>query len=184
MVRRFARALAHRLRRLPTDQRGISAVEFAMILPIMLVLYVGTVEVGEGFSIQRKVTRVTSALNDMVTQARAIDNRDMRNILDAAAAIMTPYSSDNLRIVLTGVDVDGQGRPIVAWSDARNATPRVEGSIMPVPESMQIRNTFLVVAEVNYHYRPVLGYVLTGTFNLDDQFYLRPRLSSEIERVP
>jgi len=150
----------------------------------MLVLYIGAVEVGEGFSIQRKVTRVTSALNDMVTQARAIDDRDMRNILDAAAAIMTPYSADNLRIVLTGVAVDGQGRPKAAWSDARNATPRAEGSIVPVPEAMQIRNSFLVVAEVNYHYRPIVGYVLTGTFDLDDQFYLRPRLSAEIDRVP
>lgn len=183
MVRRFVQALMDRLRRLPGDKTGIAAVEFVVILPLMLVLYVGSVEVGQGFSIQRKVTRVTSALNDLVTQARAINNNDMRNILDAAASIITPYSAGNLKIVLTGVKVDGQGRPKAAWSDARNTASRAVGSIVPVPEPLQIPNTFLVVAEVDYHYKPIIGYVLTGTFNLHDQFFLRPRLTAEIERV-
>jgi len=38
------------------------------------------------------------------------------------------------------------------------------------------------MSEVHYPYTPTLGYVLTGTYDLTDKFYLRPRLSDKICR--
>ena len=45
-----ARVVEHSLAplRLASDQRGVSAVEFAMLLPLMLSLYLGGVEVSQG----------------------------------------------------------------------------------------------------------------------------------------
>lgn len=180
-VRFLPRPLA---RRFGGDESGVSAVEFALVLPIMLALYLGGVEVGDALTIKRKVTNVTSSLSDLVTQAKVISNKDMTNILAAAATIIAPYEDSKLQIKVSGVAIDSDGKATVKWSDAYHDTPLAKDSAITLPAGVSQKNTFLITTEVHYAYTPTIGYVLTGTFDLTDQFYLRPRLSSKIDRVP
>ncbi len=171
------------LRRFRRDRSGVSALEFALLLPIMVTLYLGGIEIGDALTINRKVTHVTSSLADLVTQSRTLSNTDMTNIFDAATAIVTPYQTGLLRMKVSGVSIDGQGVARVAWSDARNDTALAVNSIIEIPDAVRQANSFLVTAEVHYDYTPTIGYVMTGTFDLADHFYLRPRLSDTINRV-
>lgn len=175
-----AHRLADRFRR---DRSGISAVEFALLLPVMLAIYFGGYEVSEGVTIDRKVTHVTSSLGDLVAQSRTISNADMTNILNAASAVMNPYPTDTLKIVVTGVTIDAKGKATVSWSDARNATAYAKGATISVPADLATANSFLVLTEVYYTYTPAIGYVLTGSIPLDDKAYLRPRLSDTVTRT-
>ena len=170
-------------RRFATDRNGVSAVEFALILPLMLGLYLGGVEFGDAFSIKRKVTRVTSSLGDLVTQSKTISDTDMSHILDAAESVVAPYPSNLLQMKVTGISIDQNGVGRVAWSDARNDTPHAKDSVIAVPSSLQLANSFLVTAEITYEYTPTIGYKLTGSIDLSDQFFLRPRRSAEVNRV-
>jgi Flp pilus assembly protein TadG len=180
-LRLRARELVFRFRR---DRSGVSAVEFALILPVMLLLYFGAVEIGEGVTISRKVTHVTSSLGDLVTQSRSISNNDMKNILDATSAIMNPYPIEPLTLVVSGVWIDDNGKATVKWSDARNRAALAKDSVITLPAQVSQKNTFLVVTEVHYDFKPTVGYVLSGTIDLDDQSFLRPRLTDTIGRVP
>lgn len=169
-------------RRFAGDQRGVAAVEFALILPVMLALYFGAVELGDALTINRKVTHVTSTLSDLVTQSKVLSDTDMDNILDAAGAVMTPYSANDLKMKITGIAIDANGKATVAWSDARNDTALAKGAVVTVPAAVKTPNTFLINAEVHYSYKPMIGYVMTGDFDLNDTFYLRPRLSDKVCR--
>ena len=80
--------LARSLRR---DERGVSAVEFAMLLPLMLSLYLGAVEISQGISADRKVTLTTRTVADLVSQVSSINNSDMSNSLNAASTVMAPF---------------------------------------------------------------------------------------------
>jgi Flp pilus assembly protein TadG len=171
------------MQRLAGDRSGVAAVEFALLLPIMLSLYFGAVEIGDAYTIDRKVTHITSSLADLVTQSRTISNADMDNILDATASIITPYDDGLLRIKVSGVSIDADGKATVAWSDARNDTPLAKDSVITLPAAVNEPNTFVVTAEVHYTYTPMIGYVLTGSFDMKDQFYLRPRLTETVKRV-
>jgi Flp pilus assembly protein TadG len=170
-------------RRLGTDRSGVAAVEFALLLPLMLTLYFGAVEFGDALTIDRKVTHVSSSLADLVTQARTISDTDMVNILDATASIITPYDDGLLRIKVSGVSIDNTGKATVSWSDAHNDTPLAKNSVITLPAAVNTPNTFIVTAEIHYTYTPLVGYLLTGSFDLMDQFYLRPRLSDTVTRV-
>jgi Flp pilus assembly protein TadG len=164
--------------RFARDARGVSAVEFALILPIMLSLYLGGDELGHGLTIARKVTHVSSSLSDLITQSTKITNDDMSNILNAAASVMTPYPTSNLTIVLSEYYIDKDGKVTVQWSDGFNKTALNSGTqINNLPASLLTANTYLVTADVVYAYTPTVGYIITGTFNIHDQFYLRPRLN-------
>jgi Flp pilus assembly protein TadG len=163
------------------DRSGVSAVEFALILPVMLLLFFGGIEVSEALTVKRKVTHVTSTLSDLITQSKKVTASDMDDILDAASSIIMPFAGAQLRIKLTGVAIDEDGEATVAWSDALNDTPLPKNSSITLPPSIVQPNTFIVTGEVHYDYTPTIGYVLTGSFDLSDQFYLRPRLGSDIE---
>jgi len=168
------------VRRFSGDRSGIAAVEFALLLPIMIALYVGSVEFTDAFAIKRKVTSVASALSDLVTRSKTISKSEMQDILDAAEAVIAPYPAGDLKVRVSGVWIDDKSVAKVVWSVARNETAAAEGSTMTLPSGVTIKDSFVVVSEANYGYSPPIGYVFTGDINLDDSFYLRPRLSATV----
>src|SRR4029450_10857561 len=91
------------------DRRGVSAVEFAMILPLMLTLYLGAVEVSQGIGTDRKVTMTTRTVADLASQVTNITNADMTNMLAASTAVMTPYPTATLQITVSSVQIDAPG---------------------------------------------------------------------------
>jgi Flp pilus assembly protein TadG len=164
------------------DRRGVSAVEFAMLLPLMVALYLGGVEISSAVAIDRKVTLVARTLADLVSQATNVSSTDVTNILGASAAIVQPYDDTKLKITVSSVKIDSQGKATVSWSDSKNGTARAVGSTVTLPATLAVANTSLIWAETQYGYTPTIGYVITGTKNLTDQIYMRPRLSDCVLR--
>jgi Flp pilus assembly protein TadG len=180
--------LIQRLASFAKDRRGISAVEFAMILPLMVTLYLGVIEVSQAVGIDRKVTLTTRTMADLASRVTSINNADMSNLLNASAAVMAPYDKppyelSRLKIVLSAVAIDANSVAKITWSDTLNGTKRSVGSTVTMPSALVVPNTTLIWSEVYYNYSPVFGYVLTGNINLSDQIYMRPRLSDTITRV-
>ena len=172
-----------RLRRLAGDERGVSAVEFALILPLMLTLYLGSVEISQGIGADRKVTLTARTVADLVSQVASINNADMTNALKASSAVMAPFPVSNLRVTVTSIKIDAAGKATVDWSDAFNGTARAKGSTMTLPAALNVVSSSLILSEVQYSYKPVIGYVVTGTLTLKDQIYMRPRLSDSVTRT-
>jgi Flp pilus assembly protein TadG len=176
--------IMRRLARFIGDRRGVSAVEFALLLPMMMTLYLGSVETSQGIAANRKVTLTTHALADLASQYTDVTNADMSNILAAGSAIIVPFASANLQEVVSEVSINAQGVASVVWSDTLNGTARTVGQVIDVPASLAVPNSYLVLSEVKYSYNPTYGYVLTGTMTLSDQIFMRPRQSASIARTP
>jgi len=177
------RFIPRRMIRLARDERGVSAVEFAMLLPLMVTLYLGGVEVSQGVSIDRKVTLTARTVTDLVSQVSSVNNAAMNNILTAATAVLSPYPTGNAKVTVSVLKIDANSKVTVTWSDTLNGTARAVGSTVSIPGALVVPNTTLVWGEVSYSYKPVVGYVLTGTLNLNDQIFMRPRLSETITRT-
>jgi Flp pilus assembly protein TadG len=175
--------LSQLVARFAHDKRGVSAVEFAMLLPLMITLYLGSVEVSQGIGIDRKVTLTTRTVADLASQVSSINNADMANMLNASAAVIAPYDTSKLKVTVSAVMVDSNGVAKVTWSDTLNGTKRAVGSTVTLPTALNVANTTLIWSEVSYSYKPVIGYVITGTLNLADQIYMRPRLSDTVTRI-
>ncbi len=172
-----------RLRRLVGDERGVSAVEFAMLLPLMLSLYLGAVELSQGIGADRKVTLTARTIGDLVSQVSSINTADMNNALAAASSVMVPYPVANLKVTVSSIKIDANGVATVDWSDALNTTARTKGSAVTLPAALKVPSTWLIWSEVQYTYKPVVGYVVSGTLTLKDHIYMRPRLSDSVTRT-
>lgn len=165
------------------DKRGISAVEFAMLLPLMLTMYLGSVEVSQGISIDRKVTLTARTVADLVAQVASIDTAGVNASLGASAAILAPYPDSNAKITVSVVTIDANGVAKIAWSASKNGSARAAGSAVTVPDALKVPSTSLVWGETSYSYTPAIGYVVTGTMNLSDQIFMRPRLSETVTKT-
>jgi Flp pilus assembly protein TadG len=172
-----------RIRDFAGDSRGISAVEFSLVLPFMLVAYLGSVEIGNGIATKLRVSLTARTVADLASQYFSIKNADMSNILSASSAVMAPYSTSPLVITLSEVTTDASGNATVTWSDSLNGTARPVGQTVTLPTAIRTPSVSFIWAEVTYAYRPNLGYVMTGTLTLSDQLFMYPRLANYVTRV-
>jgi Flp pilus assembly protein TadG len=167
-----------KLGRFARDKRGVSAVEFALLAPLMVGLYLGGVEISEGISVDRKVTMAAGALADLSAQTTTIATSDMTNIMDATTRILEPYSTSTLKVTVSCINIDSSAVAKVKWSASRGGTARSAGSTISLPSALAVKNTQLLFSEVAYTYKPTIGYVITGTLNLADTMYMSPRISA------
>jgi Flp pilus assembly protein TadG len=165
------------IRRFSRDTRGVSAVEFALVLPLMLTLYLGSTEVSQAISASRKVTLVSRTVADLSSQNASISAASVTDILSASSVIVSPFAVANLKVTVTCVSVDSTGHATATWSKTLNGTARGAGSAVTLPGPLSVNSTSLLWSEVQYSYRPTIGYVITGTMTLKDQMYMRPRMS-------
>lgn len=169
-----------RLVQLCKDQRGVSAVEFAILLPLMLTLYLGAVEISQAVAVDRKVTLTSHTLADLAAQVSTISSSDMSNILNASSSVITPYDASRLKVTVSQVSIDANNNAKVTWSCTLGGTARAIGSTVTLPTALNVANTSLIWGEAAYSYKPAIGYVVTGTLNLSDQIYMRPRLTTSV----
>lgn len=171
------------LRRFARDRGGISAVEFAIILPFMLTLYLGGAELGDGMAIQFKATLAARTVADLTSQYQSIDSSTMSQILGAASTVMTPYAANNIVVTVSELETtNGNSSATVQWSCSLNGTPRTAGSSFPLPTAMQSlpTGTYVLLGEVTYPYTPSMGYVITGTINIYEDTLFFPRMTSSV----
>ena len=163
-------AIAQYRARLAADCRGISAVEFALLMPVILTLFLGSVEASQGIATDRKVELTAHALADLASQYTAITNADMSNILNAGSAIIAPYAGRRSQGSGVG-DCDRSQTAMPPWCGAIRsmALSLTVGQTVTVPSSLATPNSYLILAQVQFGYNPAYGYVLTGTLSLSDQ---------------
>jgi Flp pilus assembly protein TadG len=169
------------------DRSGIAAVEFAVIVPIMLVMFFGTVEFSSAVAIDRKVTLMARTLANLTSQGLSVNNTTLTGYFNASNAIMTPYSgplypAPNTTVSELYID-PATGAARVQWS--QGSQPRTVGTPVAIPASLIsldaqgkiIPQQYLIFSEVNVLYTPTVGYVMTSGVSLSDVAYTRPRQS-------
>jgi Flp pilus assembly protein TadG len=186
--RLFTVVWAASLRRLPlrgtkfaTDQRGGAAVEFAFILPVMLMLYLGSVETCQMISIYRLVNLTTSTVTNLVAQYTTISaSQTMPDILNASVQVLYPNPSSNAALVVSCITIDANRNATIAWSQTLNGTARTVGQAVTVPAALDIANTTVILGETTYSYTPPLDFLNFGPFSLYSSIYMLPRASTTI----
>ena len=164
------------LRRLARDRRGVSAVEFALLAPVMITLLVCTAEMSEGVGADRKVSLVTAALANLTAQSTTLSSTQMTNILDASSSIISPYSASLLAMTVTCLNIDANKTVTVKWSVTRGGTANT--GTMTIPSALAVANSQLIYSQVSYAFTPNLGGRITGTLTLSDKMYMSPRISA------
>jgi Flp pilus assembly protein TadG len=174
------------LTHLMRDRRGVSAVEFAMIVPLLILLYVGIAEIGNALTIYRRTSTVASTAADLTAQVKTVSTSDLNDIISAASSIIAPYSPDPLKLTISSVVADNNNNGKVTWSHANKGATRAVGSGYNVPAGLTEAGSSVIVAELTYDFEPIVGlttFFSPGAFQMKRTFYARPRKSLTITKT-
>lgn len=174
------------LRRFARDQRGVGAIEFAILFPVLLMLYLGAFELTVGLSVSKRASRTAGSIADIVSQQSSVTKSVLATMPTVAGAIFAPYSTTGLTLKITGIAVDGSGNATIAWSWAQDGTkPYSSGTPITVPANMNQASTFLVRSELAIPYQITsfgTNFLPNGTnqITISRQYYYRQRIGNSI----
>lgn len=165
------------------NSAGLAAVEFALIVPLMLLFYFGSFEVSNMLTANRRVTAVAYTAADLTAQAASISNADMADIFSASSAILSPFPTNTLSVRITSVVANASGSPRVAWSDGFQIAPRTVNSTVDLPAGLVTPGTGVVMTEVVYGYGSPVSSFVKDTITFKETAYLKPRRAVAITRT-
>lgn len=171
------------LGRLAGDRRGISAVEFALIAPLMVLLYCGLAEITLAMMAERRAGHTASAIGDLVAQDSTVTKAEVADIFTVGSALVYPFPSGGLSMRLTSVRADANGAPLVVWCQVKGtALPKLspDAPVAGLPADFLAANESAIMSEVSYGFDTPIKYVLPQTLNFKETFYLRPRKSDAV----
>lgn len=176
-------SLVLRIHRLCRDRRGTSGIEFALIAPILLMIYLGAFELSVGFNMAQKVSQATSTVADILSQKGEVTPTELDGMKNVALSIMAPFSISKYTLKVSGIRVTAPGVGVVEWSrDEKGGTPYAVNATVSVPADLTVLNTFVVRSEFTVPYElmlftpPGMKENSLEVINLSENYYYRQRV--------
>ncbi|MEJ0066854.1 MAG: TadE/TadG family type IV pilus assembly protein [Caulobacteraceae bacterium] len=168
-------------RHLIRDSRGVAAVEFALLLPILMLLYFGVVELTQGIMTQQRTSHVAATVGDLVSQSSTLTAADVADVFSVGSEVMYPYPTTSLKLRVSTLTDDPKGKVTVAWSQASGMTALTKGvSVSDLPSNVVVPGESVVMAESQYTYTSVFGQIMPKPVVFSQKAYSHPRLSTTV----
>ena len=178
------------------NKDGAAAVEFAMLLPILITLFFGVVETSLALLCRADVSIMASTVADLISQSDVLARADVGNVYNASGTILYPYydpsvagsGKPTIRITSVIWDAVGQSATVgkVAWTctQSGNGTlspgARTVGATMTLPQQLLTAGSSVIVSEIAYNYASATTKVIAGPVNFTNNWYTRPRRVAQI----
>lgn len=162
------------------DRQGTALIEFAFVLPFLVLLFVGGFQLMDAISAYRKVGGTVRTLADLTTQNTVISDTSADEILNASRQVMAPYSPSNAVLRISQIQVDASNRATISWSRALNGTKYADGTAVTLPATLRQPGKYYIFSEITYTYVPRIAPSFIGTIPLTQTLYMSPRISAAI----
>lgn len=176
--------LRRTLRRFGGERKGLAALEFAILAPMMIFVLFGSIELLDLLDTNQRVENAAASLADVVARDTEVSDDEVTGFWAALDMLMFPDTSTNVNIRITSVSVQTTSQATVVWSEAHgNMAPRQANSTITLPSGMMTPGTSIIYAEAQMDYQGPLGLLLSGPLSLRHDAYRRSRLVDPIPRV-
>lgn len=159
-------------------QGGVAAVEFALLAPILLLVYFGSVDLSQGIEADRKLAYVTHTLGDMAAQTTGeVSAADIEGLMGIADTVLRPFDPSRVSLRITVADVASDGSYSLHAPVTRGGAASACSGTVTIPDSMRdlARGHSVIITEGCYPYKPVVGYVLDTDVPLYKRNFHLPR---------
>ncbi len=171
------------LRRFACAKKGLAALEFALIAPMMILLLFGSVDLIHVLGVNQRAQNTAASLADVVARDDAVTDQEITGLWAAIGVLMFPDDGANLDIRVTSVSIENATTARVMWSEGNGMSALVAGDTIDLPDQMMETGSSVIFAESTYEYHSPLGFLLAGPVMLRHQAYRRSRLVDPIPRV-
>jgi Flp pilus assembly protein TadG len=184
-------------RQIATDESGVSAIEFALIAPILIVMFMALCDLCSAVMTKLHVDRASEGTGDVVATYSEMQSQDMINMFTAASQFMQPYSATPLNIRITDIYSAQDNTNKVYWSCAlNNYTSNSLWTLPPYDANQTVTlsrtnapfaalatvgvgsaafNSSVIMVEINYAFSSPTNRIITATTLMSSTAYMQPR---------
>lgn len=176
--------MTRRISRFWRDRRGVSAVEFALIAPVLIIFYFGMAEMTQAMLAQRRLSHLTASIGDIVARDQQLTDARRDDLFSVGNVLMSPFPTSTLRLCLVSIVSDANGKDVVAWSEPSNAPVDcpARDAVLDIPVSVLPAGKSVIMSKASYEYDSVFKFMIPQTLTFRRTYYLRPRLSEQVTR--
>ena len=177
--------MTRRLSRFWRDRRGVSAVEFALIAPVLIIFYFGMAEMTQAMLAQRRLSHLTASIGDIVARDQQLTDARVADLFSVGNVLMSPFPTSTLRLCLVSIVSDANGKDVVAWSDPSNAPVDcpARNDVLDIPVSVLPAGKSVIMSKASYEYNSVFKFMIPQALTFRRTYYLKPRLSEQVTRL-
>jgi Flp pilus assembly protein TadG len=171
------------------DLSGTVAIEFAFIVPIMLIMFFGSYETANLVLAYMKLEDAAETAADLIAQTtvnNTLASTDFTNFTNAVELVLTPLptSSGQLKIAYASVTYS-TGSPVIDWHLEVNGASAL--TITNIGNSQNLANLgnetngstdSVIIVQLTYAYASSFSHVLKASYSLSEMAYNRPRYTN------
>jgi len=166
------------------DERGVAAIEFAIIAPIMIAMYFGLAEIASAISVDRRVSHSTNVAGDLATQTAEISGDDIEEVVSAALRVLdvpdiSKVSMDIESFILPNAGEAPESRGRVRVNSAAGSFGSYDAA--KLDSKILNENSGVVVTRLSYKYTPLKLRFMKTEMSLNETFLLKPRRSDAVQ---
>lgn len=174
--------LARRLRRFVRAEKGLAALEFAILMPMMVFLLFGSVDLIDVLGANQRSQNVAASLADVVARDTEVTNAEVAGLWDAVDVLMFPNDGADVQARVTSVSIVNSTTARVVWSEGHGMSALTVDSTVALPAAMMTPGTSVIMTETIYPYSAPLGFLFAGSIDMRHTAYRRSRLVDPITR--
>lgn len=171
------------LARVRACERGVSAVEFALILPILVMFSAGTIEYSRLILLTQKLQSAAFILADLSARDEALGTEQLGHIFLAIDQVIRPFEfAGNGRAYVTSIGADEDDALTLNWQCPGAGTLDIESALVSEDEVAElpgdivlVHGETLIAAEVFFDFRPLFNVGL-GSRVIHRVAYYKPRI--------
>ena len=160
------------------NKEGVSAVETAIRLPLLITLLTAVYDLGQGVVISQKVNTAAHVMGELLTRYETVDDALITDIINAGELSLEPYSTGPLAYDIASVQFDENGDPLTLWRRTFNMT--AEEAPIDATIGLGGEGEGVVVVSVTYSYIPFFNNFLIDEFSMYERSFLRGRKSMTV----
>jgi Flp pilus assembly protein TadG len=168
------------LTRLAAARDGVAAVEFALIAPILILVFIGMADVAQGYMAQRRAVHIASTIADLTAQSQSVSTANLNDYFNIGALVLAPFPTAGLSQRITSITADSKGVPHVDWSQPTGSMTGLTDSTVTVPANLLAPGQSIIEADVSYTYANKIAWVLPTAMTFKQSAYLKPRQSLQV----
>jgi Flp pilus assembly protein TadG len=177
--------LIQRLRRFTAENKGVAALEFAIIAPLLMVpLLLGSVDLIDVMGANKRAQNAAASLADVVARDTEVSNAEISGMWRALEVLMYPNDSGAMQMRITSISIENASTARVVWSEGHGGmSARQAGTTVALDSRMMTVGTSIIMVESEYSYDAPLGFLFQNQLNMTHSAYRRSRLVDPIPRV-
>lgn len=169
--------LLRRVRNFGRDRSAVAVVEFAIVMPLLLMLTLGTFEATRAVRAKMKADFATQALANMIAAQNSVDATALTNFCNGARMVMLPYTTTSLKAAIASVTNN-----VVDWFDTSCGSP----SAISNPQSLSTLDgsgtDSVIIVQTTYSYTSPVPYLMGANITLTQTAFARPRNVTTVQK--